>query len=188
VPDAGNSGRLNGGLMLAPPSLATLGSAALSEALRNGNALFFVAFHDPTGLAGRLHGGGADREGAVYRSAAERAFDAAAVATSSGLATAAPFRVPFPAIGTSNLLLEDVVLSEVVVAADGGLALPRSGRLAGVITPAHAEELYIDLAGQTLRSLLESLGEPADVDRDGDGTAESWSLVITFTTEPAWLL
>ena len=57
----------------------------------------------------------------------------------------------------------------------------------GIITPENADALFIDQAGQTLKALLESLGEVPDVDYDMNGTPESYTITATFATVPVWL-
>ena len=53
------------------------------------------------------------------------------------------------------------------------------GDLLGVLSAESAGEIKI--AGQALGALLEGLEVPMDLDLDGDGTADAWQFVGSFT-------
>jgi hypothetical protein len=73
-----------------------------------------------------------------------------------------------------------------ITRADGAARVDQA-RLAGVLTPEADDAVYIELANQTLLQLTQSLQVPPDADTDGDGTAESWTWALLFSTSPVWL-
>jgi hypothetical protein len=171
----------------APTQLAALANFFVSESFRAGNGLLFVAKLEAVPERIRIFGGGGVRnDDGSYALDAADAYDASATRAGDLIATD-PFGLRFPAFGEDPLVLEAAVLSGLAVAVTDGVELVVAGEFSGVITPANAEALYIDVANQTLLDVLDNIGETPDVDHDGDGKAESWRLAGTFTTEPIWL-
>jgi hypothetical protein len=173
--------------LTAPPQLAALANVFIGEAFRTGDSLLLIAKLEAVPDQIRIFGGGGVRNAdGSYALAGENSYDTSA-ARAGDLITTDPFVLRFPAFGADPLVLEAATLAQLVVEVVDGVEIVVAGEFAGVITPANAEALFIEVANQTLERVLVSIGETPDADFDGDGTFESWYLKGTFTTEPVWL-
>jgi hypothetical protein len=184
---AGNSGRLVRATFSAPPTLAPIASTTLTDALTAGDEIVMVSVYEPVPDAIRVFGGaGARNPNGTFQLEPATAFDAPAT-RAGGLITTAAGPIWFPAFSGGALLLEAARMADLTVTTIDGLTIATAGALAGVVTPENAEALYIDIIDTNFLDLLQSIGEKPDVDHDGDGTPESWTLALTFETDVAWL-
>lgn len=190
VPDLaakGNTGRINGAVMTAPPLLASVGGTAVDEALRDGDDVVLVSVYEPIDHSFRLFGGsGIRHQDGSYALDKTRSFDVVATLPEDGTLVSIPFVLKFPVIGSGFMSLERTVL-RVQVADVDGVQIAASGEIEGHITPANAEALYVELADMTFLALLESFGEVPDADLDGDGANESWTFRMLIETEAVFL-
>jgi hypothetical protein len=190
VPDltaSANASRIVNVTLQKPSILAAVANQPLNNALSSGDSLVFVAIYEPTDAILHLYGGGGVRNAdASYT--LDRAQGYAAPATrAAGLAETEPFVMLFPVLGDTPLTLERTVLSNVMTQVVDGLEVAISGDLEGIITVENAKKIYIELGGAFLDTLLVQIGAEFDADYDGDGTLDSWTLALSFATEPVWL-
>jgi hypothetical protein len=185
---AGNASRLISAEFSAPPTLAPLAGGILTDALSTGEELVLVGIYEPVADSIRVFGGGGERNtDGSYRLDLNESFDAPAARNEAVIDTE-PVALYFPAFSGGSLRLEDARFTNLTVAATEGVQIATAGELAGVVTPENADALFIDLIDVTFLELLQNLGEVPDVDLDGDGTNESWTLALSFAAEIAWLL
>jgi hypothetical protein len=190
VPDlqiTANAARLIEVDILEPRILGQVATGPLNGALDSGDALVYVAVYEPFPAATRVWGGGGTRASdGSYILDGDQAFDAKATRSGTQLSSE-PFAMYFPALGSDALRLERVAITNLhVEVLERGL-IPLAGTMTGVITPQNASKVFIELANATMDETLLALGVEPDVDYDGDGTLESWTLQYEFFSEPIWL-
>jgi hypothetical protein len=172
----------------APAEFIPLAGAAFHDAFVSGDSLVFVGTDrsDPGEL--RLFGGiGTLNADGSYTLDDATSFVAAAHG-SSGSVTSEPFTFQMKAFGAQQpIVLVDTVITDGAIDAPEGITLLESGKLAGVLTPDNARAVYIQDANLDLFDLINSLEIAPDVDHDSDGTRESWTWSLTFSTVPVWL-
>jgi hypothetical protein len=100
----------------------------------------------------------------------------------------APFTFSFKAFGAPQfIVLVDTVITNGTMDNPEGINLVRSGKLTGVLTPENAQAVFIQDANSSLLELMQSIDIQPDVDRDHNGTKESFTMGVTFETVPAWV-
>jgi hypothetical protein len=185
---SGNAARFRDVELTAPAEFVNIANAQLHEAFLTGETLVFVGAYRPRqdqlsvfGGGGQLHAGG------WYDLDRTSSFDAS-VTTSAGTFTSQPFTFVMHAFGAvQSIELVDTVISEGTLVSPDGVELVQSGVLSGVLTPTAADRVYIESANQSLYDLMTALQITPDVDQDGNGSKESWTMALRFATEPVWL-
>jgi hypothetical protein len=191
VPDIeleGNAARLYDVNLTAPADIVGIANGPFHESFMSGENLLFIAAYQPSASVLRLFGGGgALRDDGTYTLDRASSFDAGATFAGNVLASE-KFTFTMSAFGAAEpIVLLETTVSNGTMESPEGVSLVQSGKLAGVLTPEHAMEVYIEAANLNMFDLLNSIEAKPDVDHDGDGTKESWTMAITFATVPVWL-
>jgi hypothetical protein len=192
VPDialTGNAARWIDVNLTNPAEFIPLANGPFHDAFASGENLIFVGTYAPsTGSAMRLYGGGGTlNPDGSYALDHTHAFDATASGP-SGQMVSAPFTFAFKAFGAPQyIVLVDTVITNGTMDNPEGINLVRSGKLTGVLTPENAQAVFIQDANVNLLELMVSIDIQPDVDRDHDGTKESFTMGVTFATIPAWV-
>jgi hypothetical protein len=190
VPDIdrdGNASRFFDVNLTSPPSIVEIANAPLRQSFMTGENLVFVGAYQP-GNGLRVFGGvGTRAEDGSYLLDRSSAFDTPCTLDAQELTTA-PFIFSMLAFGADEpMVLLDAEITNGAMVSPEGIQLVASGTLTGVLTPENAGAVYIETAGTDLRTLLDGASAAPDVDRDGNGSKESWRFALTFTTVPVWL-
>jgi hypothetical protein len=191
VPDialSGNASRFFDVNLTEPADIVGIANGPFHESFLSGQNLLFVGAYLPKQGELRLYGGGgAPQADGSFSLDRTTSFDASAT-LAGGVITTAPFRFQMNAFGAAMpIILLDTTISNAAIAAPEGVSLIASGKLSGVLTPENAKNVYIESANLDMFELLNSIDARPDVDQDGNGTKESWTMSITFSTTPVWL-
>ena len=191
VPDiarSGNASRLFDVNLTAPADIVGIANGPFHESFLSGENLLFVGAYVPSEAGLRLYGGGGTlQDDGSFTLDRHTSFDTNAQIV-SGMVATAPFTFQMQAFGAAQpIVLVNTVISGGVLDAPEGVDLLESGRLSGVLTPENAHAVYIESANLDMFDLLVSIDAAPDVDLDSDGTKESWTMSITFSTVPVWL-
>jgi len=185
---SGNAARFYEVSLTAPAAFVSIANGPLQESFRTGETLMFIATYTPRQGEQRVFGGAGSASGSGYYNL-DRAtsFDTGTLVAGSGFTTD-PFTFQLRAFGAAEPIeLVGTVISNGTMIAPDGVTLVETGRLAGVLTPAAAQRVYIETANSSLHQLILDLEIPPDVDFDGNGVKESWTMALTFETIPVWL-
>jgi len=185
---SGNAARFYEVSLTAPAAFVNLANGPLAESFRTGENLLLIGAYAPTDSDLRIFGGGGSRNpDGWYALDRREAYDSADTMAGEEF-TSAPFTLSLSAFGAPTpIILVDTVITHGTIASPEGVDLVQSGQLAGAMTPEAADAVYIETANQTLLVLTQGLHIAPDVDHDGDGTPESWTVSLTFSTVPVWL-
>jgi hypothetical protein len=191
VPDItldGNAARLSDVNLTAPADIVGIANGPFHESFLSGENLLFIAAYQPSANVLRLFGGGGTlRDDGTYALDRASSFDASATFVSDVLQSSS-FTFSMSAFGAAEpIVLFDTTVSNGTMESPEGVSLVMSGKLSGVLTPENAQVVYIESANQNMFDLLNGIEAKPDVDRNNDGTKESWTMSITFTTTPVWL-
>jgi hypothetical protein len=130
------------------------------------------------GVGGRLDGEGA------YALARDTRFHVGASRDDDGRLATGPFDVHFVlGLGLDLALVDAELTAMATTSSTNGASVITSGDFSAVLTPEHADQVYLNPTFTLREFLVLFPGLLPDVDQDRDGSPESWRFKYHFETE-----